>query len=1436
MANDNASQVFQCDQCDLQFFSQNLLNCHIRLHSGETPFACVQCKKCFNDKKTLNRHMKSHITRQTYPCTQCKKQFACENLLNCHIRLHSGVKPFACVQCKKCFNDKKTLNRHMTSHIAKQTYPCSQCRKQFACENLLNCHIRLHSGENSFACVQCKKCFNDKKTLNRHMKSHIAKQTYPCSQCKKQFACENLLNCHIRLHSGETPFACVQCKKCFNEKKYLNRHMKSHIARQTYPCTQCKKQFACENLLNCHIRLHSGENSFACVQCKKCFNDKKTLNRHMESHITRQTYPCSQCKKQFACENLLNCHIRLHSGEKPFACVQCKKCFNDKKTLNHHMKSHIAKQTYPCSQCKKQFACENLLNCHIRLHSGEKPFACVQCKKCFNKKKYLNRHMKIHIAWQTYPCSQCKKQFVSNTNLDRHVEKFHVSEKQFACVHCKKCFNEEKSLIRHMKVHIAKESLPCHNRLPRVEACPIQEELNNYEFESVSALKKFYDSSAQYRPPSIDSLLGHSLTYDEMSISIKAYNNQMNPQMSMWGCAVCGERELNGAEHSLKIGQLSILCVPDDAFSKYSKYSVKIQQCFNIVLVHISGIVKAFYLNSNFLKCNSADHCHTDTQLHSWYENDDANVCNDCHRKLAGIKPSIPKFSIAAGYDFGHPLRAGFEPLTILERKLISRNIIFATIVKLVASCGKNTEQHGLQGHVISMPHEGAHIAAAVLPRMQSVTDMISVMFVGSAEQWHATSGKCGDSKRANFIISHKSIFQVRAHVVLAWLHALKAVGNPLYSDVDISECTEETSSRLEQIPNTLIDQAHVASNPKTIETELFTVSDVAHVRPQAIEGDENGIGLNGVLLKNIPLANAAPVCAVLESLHNTLVQKNINVDEIESNLLLSDHKADSVLSVHCHETPINEFVENDSLFLGAFPDLFFIGIKFPTAGSIPSLFTQHLLRQADNRFAQVDEIIFILFNQSQRHAAAKEVATHVYSDSDSVHKFTNIVEAPNFMKDLKSAIESPDKKESRALMNSIMPLVRVSGASVPFGPVQRSVAVSKLCAMIHYFGLPSWFVTVSPSDLDSIIILRLASPLKDNNDSMQCQFVVPHLNVCIETLANNPAAAAEVFIRLITALFECLVALPLHHNLKQSHSSVRERRQGIFGVPVAHFCAIEVQGRGSLHAHFIVMGGVAPDIMQAAVNNPEYLSIIQKKIDSMVKAEIPDNYFKQSVNVIDASKKEFRPALIQSPIPAVDADAFWDHVHHTAATVQCHKHSNTCRKGKSGRYSCRMAMPQHCWNKATGPVQLVSVKIHSGVDCNKILCSVPRALKCVEIKKIDNSKFNMPLPEPDSRSIIYELCRRSADDAVLSVNTLSPRDSRDDSDESIYERDDDPSGPNSNVVAYSPALTSALGCNTATYPLGKHITGQSNMSLFSQIYNKRCCSPHKHPIMLDGS
>jgi len=224
---------------------------------------------------------------------------------------------------------------------------------------------------------------------------------------------------------------------------------------------------------------------------------------------------------------------------------------------------------------------------------------------------------------------------------------------------------------------------------------------------------------------------------------------------------------------------------------------------------------------------------------------------------------------------------------------------------------------------------------------------MMSIMFIGSAEKWNATAGKSGDTHRANFILTHKSIFQVRSDVVFSWLYALMAVGNPFYADIEFLKNTLAICSRLEDIPNILINNTHIAPKEKIIQTEKSTISDVAKVRPQTLEGDEDGIGFNGVLLQNFNISHAAPASAVLASLLSTLSQKNILVRKNTQNSDTLAHKSPSVLTVPCQKEPINKFIENYMLFLGAFPDFFFLWVKIPKVGSFPNSFTQHLLRQS---------------------------------------------------------------------------------------------------------------------------------------------------------------------------------------------------------------------------------------------------------------------------------------------------------------------------------------------------------------------------------------------------------------------------------------------------------------------------------------------------------
>jgi len=346
------------------------------------------------------------------------------------------------------------------------------------------------------------------------------------------------------------------------------------------------------------------------------------------------------------------------------------------RNLRRHVKTHTGKKPFICKDYNKPFALELNLKRHVKTHTGEKLFICKDCNKQFALEITLRLHVHTHTGKKSFICKDCNKQFALKISLKRHL-KVHTDGKLFFCHHCNKPFALEKTLKRHIKLHVYKKNVSL------LDTPPTNEELKQIEFSPPSAPKMLYISSAQYRPPikELHSLIGHPLTDEEMSLGIKGYNEHMNPQMTMWGCAVCSVRELSENQNSLELHKLCSLIKTENNFSIYYGHNAHMRLCFNVAVVNINGIEKVFYLNSCFLQSKSP---HCKDRNDTWDENDCASLCSACYNKLSGKRQIIPQFSIAMGYDLGHPLRAGLKPLSTLERKLIPRNIIFATIVNLL--------------------------------------------------------------------------------------------------------------------------------------------------------------------------------------------------------------------------------------------------------------------------------------------------------------------------------------------------------------------------------------------------------------------------------------------------------------------------------------------------------------------------------------------------------------------------------------------------------------------------------------------------------------------------------------------------------------------------------------------------------------------------------
>jgi hypothetical protein len=93
-----------------------------------------------------------------------------------------------------------------------------------------------------------------------------------------------------------------------------------------------------------------------------------------------------------------------------------------------------------------------------------------------------------------------------------------------------------------------------------------------------------------------------------------------------------------------------------------------------------------------------------------------------------------------------------------------------------------------------------------------------------------------------------------------------------------------------------------------------------------------------------------------------------------------ADHSS-GIEVVHSNE-PFNEFFQNDDLMFKAFPHLFLLGKGLRSHGSLSQKDSRHLLMQFHGQFAACLRFVFLLFDQLQRHSAARIIAAKIENRS----------------------------------------------------------------------------------------------------------------------------------------------------------------------------------------------------------------------------------------------------------------------------------------------------------------------------------------------------------------------------------------------------------------------------------------------------------------------
>jgi len=113
-------------------------------------------------------------------------------------------------------------------------------------------------------------------------------------------------------------------------------------------------------------------------------------------------------------------------------------------------------------------------------------------------------------------------------------------------------------------------------------------------------------------------------------------------------------------------------------------------------------------------------------------------------------------------------------------------------------------------------------------------------------------------------------------------------------------------------------------------------------------------------------------------------------------------------LLIPLDKLPPGEFEQNGANISETLPGLLPLGDDFRMQGSVPELTRRRLLLSYNPAFGSCAQLIFLLFNQLQRHTALRVLAGYVRNTPASFKAFLELSNDPNIRIRLEAAIANP--------------------------------------------------------------------------------------------------------------------------------------------------------------------------------------------------------------------------------------------------------------------------------------------------------------------------------------------------------------------------------------------------------------------------------------------
>ncbi|KAF0309858.1 Zinc finger protein 182 [Amphibalanus amphitrite] len=329
------SGAFECDECDMIFYSEDELEKHkkthieaslrnhrLRMHNDGEPvsvtnaakheYECAECHVTYTSYKIHLRHMRLHedkaAGRLSHRCSTCGASFLTGTLLSHHVqREHpercrrpaasrpAGVQPRPNGRPPGSANKARQAVYDQIQETEHGTFRCMICSIERKSKNQMFYHISMkHKALEGHKCETCGKAFFTDTARRVHERTHTGERPYGCDFCARRFRQQADLNAHVMsIHTQERPYRCRFCSKSFSRKYSLTVHMRCHTNERNYKCHICNKGFRASTYLTGHMKIHSGERSHACPICYKTFRMRSDMKRHIFTHSRERPQPRS---------------------------------------------------------------------------------------------------------------------------------------------------------------------------------------------------------------------------------------------------------------------------------------------------------------------------------------------------------------------------------------------------------------------------------------------------------------------------------------------------------------------------------------------------------------------------------------------------------------------------------------------------------------------------------------------------------------------------------------------------------------------------------------------------------------------------------------------------------------------------------------------------------------------------------------------------------------------------------------------------------------------------------------------------------------------------------------------------------------------------------------------------------------------------------------